>query len=163
MRIFLAIILFLFLCEIVQGAERYRVSVRIVCSDPVSKNALERKVHKLLADKNVPIAKSGELAVAELFIYANQDVDDRINPYGWSFAIAHLTNWRLIRLLHFTLNENTVLSDATKRNFVRVMQEYGILKHLNVAHVDKFEDELVDLLLDRLVKAFVMRLSTYSQ
>ena len=73
------------------AADKIPVSMVVVCADKGVGDKFTRAMtsqFKTHADYEL----TDKLPKATLFVYVNQDVEDRKNPNGWSIAIAHVNN-----------------------------------------------------------------------
>ena len=82
---------------------------------------------------------------SSLIVYAEKTVNDPRNPNGYAFAIAHTNSYEL-RLAY----ENLRGIDDVNVRAVRTVAEralrddLGLLRHLNVAHLDGLPSEKLD-------------------
>jgi hypothetical protein len=103
-----------------------------------------------------------EYPVAEIYIFVNQDVEDNINPNGWSFAVAHITNLRSLKLVEEVFKDGSSELEPIKGLAAGMMQEHGFLKHLNVAHASSVEENQIREVIGRLIAEFSKRVEGYA-
>ena len=93
-----------------------------------------------------------------MYIYAQQDVNDRINPKGWSFAVARVSNASTYYLVPKLLNNPNLEIKELGPVLVNMLQEHGFMHYMNVGHLDELTDKNISLAADDFVSAFISRL-----
>ena len=92
---------------------------------------------------------------SSLIVYAEKTVNDAKNPNGYAIAIAH-TNCYELKLAY----ENLRGIDNVNVRAVRTVAEralrddLGLLRHLNVAHLDELSAQKVDAVMKTIVSDF---------
>lgn len=136
--------------------EAVRVDFTVICDDPLVQAKLAalidgelKKDPEMIRDEKVPQRK--------LFLYAQKDINDRKNPNGWSFSIAHVSNV-VNRILASRLDEcQDVHCVDARRLTTMTAKEEGFLKHLNVAHVDELTDATMQQLVSAVFSSFAQK------
>ena len=130
------------------------VTVVVICND----DAVKKMIHESLLTQFRPL---GDLEVVDkngfssLLVYAEKTVNDPKNPNGYAFAIAHMNSYEL-RLAY----QNLRGIDDAKVKAVRTVAEralrddMGLLRHLNVAHLDELSSQKLDALTKSIVSDF---------
>ncbi len=136
------------------------VSVVVICDDDAAKKMIHDSL--LTHVRSIPdlevVDKGG---YSSLIIYAEKTVHDPRNPNGYAFAIAHTNSYEL-RLAYKNLQGiEDVKVQAVRTVSERALRdEIGLLRHLNVAHLDGLPNEKLDELTKRLVSDFHERQKT---
>jgi len=131
------------------AAERQRLSFVVIGSDKELDKRLEDGISARLLKANIEI--SDKLPQGKLFLYASQDVNDRKNTKGVSFAIAHTSNVQVALLLLDALKRKEEPSEM----LMSMAREEGFIKYLSVAHIDEASKSEINELLDSVVKTFL--------
>jgi hypothetical protein len=146
------------LATVSSGAENKRIDFSVVCSDPAAARSITGAIETEIK-KYDGFEVSSEHPSARLFVYAQQDVNDRMNTNGWSFAVAHVSNLPsqvlALRLLDSTATE----VEEVKPLLLSMLKEEGFLTHLNVAHVDELSTQALQVVMETIVGDFVTRMS----
>lgn len=137
-------------------AEPVTVSYSIICADEKVSAQLSNEIESRLS-KAEGISISQRLSSYKLFVFAQQDVGDRINNKGWSFAIAHVDNTKSYYVASKLLDSNTPNIQELQEVLISMVQEEGFMKYLNVAHIDKLDDTNLLLLVDKITANFLDR------
>lgn len=139
---------------VAQEEEKRAVTVVVICEDAAAKKMIRDSLltHlRLLRDLEV-VDKNG---YSSLIVYAEKTVNDPKNPNGYAIAIAHTNSYEL-RLAY----ENLRGIDDVKVQAVRTVaeralrEEIGLLRHLNVAHLDELSPQKVDAVTKTIVSDF---------
>jgi hypothetical protein len=133
-----------------------KVAYRIVCSDPVASQLISDAVRTRI--DAAKLQTTDKLPFKKLFIYAQQDVGDRVNANGWSFAIAHVSNQVTYFVASKLLPANGSEVNEVKTALTSMLQEEGFLTYMNVAHVDRLNATTISEVADNFVAEFVKRL-----
>jgi hypothetical protein len=133
------------------------VTVVVICDDEAAKKVIRESLlthFRPLEDLEV-VDKNG---FSSLLVYAEKTVNDPKNPNGYAFAIAHTNSYEL-RLAY----QNLRGIDDAKAKAVRTVAEralrddMGVLRHLNVAHLDELSNQKLDALTKSIVSDFQQR------
>lgn len=130
------------------------VSVAVICDDaPAKKMIHDSLLTHLRAVQEFEVINRG--GYSSLIIYAEKTVKDPRNPNGYAFAIAHTNSYEL-RLAYKNLHGiDDVKAKAVRTVAERALRDdLGLLRHLNVAHLDGLPNEKLDELTKRLVADF---------
>jgi hypothetical protein len=139
------------------GAEqesKQAVTVVVICDDDAAKKMIQESLltHlRPLQDLGV-VDKNG---FSSLIVYAEKTVNDPKNPNGYAIAIAHTSSYEL-RLAY----QNLKGINGEKVRAVRTVAEralrddIGLLRHLNVAHLDELSAQKLDALTKTIVSDF---------
>jgi hypothetical protein len=130
------------------------VTVVVLCDDAAAKKMIHDSLltHlRPLQDLEV-VDKNG---FSSLIFYAEKTVNDPKNPNGYAIAVAH-TNGYELRLAYQNLRG---IEDAKVRAVRTVAEralrdDLGVLRHLNVAHLDELSREKLDALTKSIVSDF---------
>ncbi|MGE5213704.1 MAG: hypothetical protein ACM3NN_08440 [Nitrospirota bacterium] len=130
------------------------VTVVVLCDDAAAKKMINDSLLtqlRSLPDLEV-VDKNG---FSSLIVYAQKTVNDPKNPNGYAIAIAHTNSYEL-RLAY----QNLRGIDDEKAKAVRTVAEralrddVGLLRYLNVAHLDALSQKNVDDLTKNIASAF---------
>ena len=130
------------------------VSIVVICDDDAAKKMIHDSLLKhLRALRDVEVVEKG--GYSSLIVYAEKTINDPRNPNGYVFAIAHINSYEL-RLAYKNLRGiDDVKVQAVRTVAERALQdEMGLLRHINVAHLDGLPNEQLDELTKRLVSDF---------
>ena len=130
------------------------VTVTVICDDDAAKKMIHDSLLKhLRALRDVEVVDKG--GYSSLIVYAEKTVKDPRNPDGYAFAIAHTNSYEL-RLAYKNLRGvDDVKVRAVRTVAERALRdEIGLLRHLNVAHLDGLPNEQLDTLTKRIVSDF---------
>ena len=139
---------------VAQEEEKRAVTVVVICEDAAAKKMIRDSLltHlRLLRDLEV-VDKNG---YSSLIVYAEKTVNDAKNPNGYAIAIAHTNSYEL-RLAY----ENLRGIDDVKVRAVRTVaeralrEEIGLLRHLNIAHLDELSPQKVAAVTKTIVSDF---------
>ena len=139
------------------GAEqesKQAVNVIVICDDNAAKKTIRDSLltqFRPLQDLEV-VDKNG---FSTLIVYAEKTVNDPKNPNGYAIAIAH-TNCYELRLAYQNLkgiNDEKVRAVRTVAERA-LRDDTGILRHLNVAHLDDLSAQKLDDFSRRIVSDF---------
>jgi hypothetical protein len=136
------------------------VTVTVICDDDAAKKMIRDSLLKhFRALRDLEVVEKG--GYSSLIVYAEKTVNDPRNPNGYVFAIAHINSYEL-RLAHKNLRGiDDVKVRAVRTVAERALQnETGLLRHINVAHLDELPNEKLDDLTKRLVSDFHERQKT---
>ena len=134
--------------------EKQSVSVVVICDDAGAKKTIRESLlthFRPFQDLEV-VDKNG---FSSLIIYAEKTVHDPKNPNGYAIAIAH-TNCYELKLAYQNLrgmNDEKVRAVRTVAERA-LRDDTGILRHLNVAHLDELSGEKLDDFAKRIVADF---------
>ena len=130
------------------------VTVVVICDDPAAQKMIRESLlahFRPLQDIEV-VDKNG---FSSLIVYAEKTVNDPKNPNGYAIAVAH-TNCYELRLAY----ENLRGMKDEKVKAVRTVAERalrddtGVLRHINVAHLDELSGQKLDDFTKRIVSDF---------
>jgi hypothetical protein len=95
---------------------------------------------------------------SSLIVYLEKTVNDAKNPNGYALAIAH-TNGYELRLVHENLRGiDNVMVKAVRTVAERALRnDLGVLRHLNVAHLDELSAQKLDAVTKTLASDFHQR------
>jgi hypothetical protein len=130
------------------------VSVAVICDDAAAKKMIhDSLLTHLRAVQEFEVIDRG--GYSSLIIYAEKTVKDPRNPNGYAFAIAHTNSYEL-RLAYKNLHGiDDVKAQAVRTVAERALRDdLGLLRHLNVAHLDGLPNEKLDDLTKKLVSDF---------
>lgn len=139
------------------GAEqesKQAVTVIVICDDAAAQKAIHDSLLKQFRPlQNLEVVdKNG---FSSLIVYAEKTVNDPKNPNGYAIAIAH-TNCYELKLAYQNLrgiNDEKVRAVRTVAE--RALRDHvGVLRHLNVAHLDELSDQKLDDFSKRIVSDF---------
>jgi len=139
------------------GAEqesKQAVTVVVICEDAGAKKTIRDSLlthFRPLQDLEV-VDKNG---YSSLIVYAEKTVNDPKNPNGYAIAIAH-TNCYELKLAYQNLkgiNDEKVRAVRTVAERA-LRNDTGILRHLNVAHLDDLSAQKLDDFTKRIVSDF---------
>jgi hypothetical protein len=139
------------------GAEqepKRAVTVVVICDDAAAQKAVRESLlthFRSLQDLEV-VDKNG---YSSLIVYAQKTVNDPKNPNGYAIAIAH-TNGYELRLAYQNLkgiNDEKVRAVRTVAERA-LRDDVGVLRHLNVAHLDELSGQKLDDFTKRIVSDF---------
>jgi hypothetical protein len=140
--------------NLIAKEEKQAVTVVVLCEDDAAKKMIRESL--LTHFRSLPdLEVIDKHAYSSLLVYAEKTVNDPKNPNGYAFAIAHTNSYEL-RLAY----ENLRGIDNVKVQAVRTVAEralrddLGLLRHLNVAHLDELSREKVDAMTKTIVSAF---------
>jgi hypothetical protein len=130
------------------------VTVVVICDDPAAKKTIRESLLTQFAplqDLEV-VDKNG---FSSLIVYAQKTVNDPKNPNGYAIAVAH-TNCYELKLAYQNLRG---IKDEKVRAVRTVAEralreDTGILRHLNVAHLDELSDQKLNDFAKRIVADF---------
>lgn len=131
------------------GSEaRTSVAISVICSDQAVRDGFTGALAGQLAQhRDLKLIdhdpQAGHLAQFMLYLFVNQDVNDRKNPGGWSVAVAHVNNLPLQVVAGNLVGSGDEAVKAVKPVLVDLVRNPGVLVHLNVAHVDALSEETV--------------------
>jgi hypothetical protein len=139
---------------VAEDESKQAVTIVVICDDaPAQKMIRESLLTHLRAFPDLEVVdKNG---FSSLIVYAEKTVNNPKNPNGFAFAIAH-TNCYELKLAY----QNLRGIDDPKVKAVRTVAEralredVGILRHLNVAHLDALSREKLDPLTKTIVSDF---------
>ncbi len=155
------ILLFVLLLPRISFAESYPVEFLVICEDKEAKELIEKQVTATLSKYNQFDLNKDEFPVAVFYIMANQDIDSAVNTNGWTFAIAHITNQKVISLVNeFGVHEGLEFENMY-RLLAGLIEERGFLKHLNIAHTDSLTKTSLKEIIDQFILDFAERIATY--
>jgi hypothetical protein len=130
------------------------VTVVVICDDAAAQKTIRESLlthFRPLQDIDV-VDKNG---YSSLIVYAEKTVNDPKNPNGYAIAIAH-TNCYELKLAYQNLKG---ISDEKVRAVRTVAEralrnDTGVLRHLNVAHLDELSDQKLNDFAKRIVSDF---------
>jgi len=133
------------------------VTVLVICDDAAAKKTIRESLlaHFRPLKGFEVVDKNG---YSSLIVYAEKTVNDPKNPNGYAIAIAH-TNCYELKLAYQNLRG---INDE-KLRAVRTVAERGLrddaglLRHINVAHLDELSGEKLDDFTKRIVSDFYDR------
>ena len=139
------------------GAEqdsKQAVTVLVICDDAAAQKAIRESLLKHFRPlQNFEVVdKNG---FSSLIVYAEKTVNDPKNPNGYTIAIAH-TNCYELKLAYQNLrgiNDEKVRAVRTVAERA-LRDDTGILRHLNVAHLDELSAQKLDEFTKRIVSDF---------
>ena len=140
--------------ELIAEEKSRAVTVAVICDDDAAKKMIHNSLlTHLRALPDLEVLEKG--GYSSLIIYAERTVKDPRNPNGYAFAIAHTNSYEL-RLAYKNLREiDDVKAQAVRTVAERALRDdLGLLRHLNVAHLDGLPNEKLDELTKKLVSDF---------
>jgi hypothetical protein len=155
-RLFASVCILFFSSSIAWSAEKIRVSYEVVCDNSKISRAISEAISERLKRRS-EIEVSERLPSAKLYVYAQQDVGDRVNPNGWSFAIAHASNQPTYFVGAKLLHSKEKAVEEIKPVLIEMLQEQGFIRYMNVAHLDEFSEKSLSILADNAVDEFLKR------
>jgi mannose/fructose/N-acetylgalactosamine-specific phosphotransferase system component IIB len=140
--------------SMVAEQEKRAVTVVVLCDDAAAKKMIRESL--LTHFRSLPdLEVVDKHAYSSLIVYAEKTVNDAKNPNGYALAIAHTNSYEL-RLAY----ENLRGIDNVKVGAVRTVAErallddVGLLRHLNVAHLDELSQQKLDAVTKTIVSDF---------
>lgn len=139
------------------GAEqksKQAVTVVVICDDAAAQKMIRESLlthFRPLQDLEV-VDKNG---FSSLIVYAEKTVNDPKNPNGYAIAIAHTNSYEL-RLAYQNLkgiNDEKVRAVRTVAERA-LRDDLGLLRYLNVAHLDELSAQKLDALTKSIVSKF---------
>lgn len=139
------------------GAEqesKQAVTVVVLCDDAAAQKMIRESLLKQfrpLQDLEV-VEKNG---FSSLIVYAEKTVNDPKNPDDYAFGFAH-TNCYELKLAYQNLrgiNDEKVRAVRTVAERA-LRDDIGLLRHLNVAHLDELSSQKLDALTKNIVSNF---------
>lgn len=137
------------------AAEPLKVEYQIVCDDPAVSEKLSAAVEANFKKLNLEV--TDRLPRAKLFIYAQRDVNDRVNVGGWSFAIVHTSNAAIYFVAAKLISSEAPAVNEVKPALLSMVREDGFLTYMNVAHADRLTSENIDQIIQSAVRSFAER------
>lgn len=137
------------------AAEPVKVAYQVICDD----RAVAEQV-SVAIEENLRMFKlqvTDRLPKSKLFVYAQRDFNDRVNPEGWSFAIAHVSNTPTYYVAAKLISSNSDEVNAVKPALLSMAREDGYLTYMNVAHADRLTPENVAIIVHAVVQSFAER------
>lgn len=132
------------------------VAFMVVCDDASVREKLTSRLGELL-EGQVGYVIRKEFPSAQLIVYANRDANDRINPKGYSIAVAHVSNAEVVFLAKKLLVEKPTEDESLKQVLTAMLKEHGMLDYLNVIHMDEATDVEIDALSRAVVAEFTAK------
>ena len=137
--------------------EKRAVSVVVLCEDAAAQKMIRESLlthFRPLKDLDVV----DKHAYSSLIVYAEKTVNDPKNPNGYALAIAHTNSYEL-RLAYENLRGiDNVMVKAVRSVAERALrQDLGVLRHLNVAHLDELSAQKLDAVTKTIVSDFYER------
>ena len=130
------------------------VTIVVLCDDAAAQKMIRESLLKQfrpLQDLEV-VDKNG---FSSLVVYAQKTVNDPKNPNGYALGIAH-TNCYELRLAYQNLrgiNDEKVRAVRTVAERA-LRDDLGLLRHLNVAHLDELSAQKLDAVTKTIVSDF---------
>ena len=115
------------------------VDFTVICDDEEIREKLTSMLRTEVM-KNPDLIWDAKLPARKLFLYAQKDINDRKNPNGWSFAISHVSNLPNQILAARLMKCDVPQCEEVKKLAYAMVKEEGMLKHMNVAHLDEVSD-----------------------
>jgi len=137
------------------AAEPLKVAYQIVCDDSAVSERLSAAVEANFKKFNLEV--TDRLPRAKLFIYAQRDVNDRVNVDGWSFAIVHASNAATYFVAAKLISSEAPAVNEVKPALLSMVRENGFLTYMNVAHADRLTSENIDQITQSAVRSFAER------
>ncbi|WP_137719244.1 hypothetical protein [Methylobacillus flagellatus] len=134
-----------------------KVAYLVVCDDETVIKTLSEKIDERMKQAKFEVTEN--LPQLKLIVYAQHDINDRVNANGWSFAIAHVTNYPTYFVAAKLLKSESAEAKAVGPVISNMLQYDGFLTYINVAHVDKFDEKTIAILLDNIVGEFAKRVN----
>lgn len=139
------------------AAESTKVAYLVVCDDAAVTKNLSEAIEGRLKKANLEVTE--KLPHGKLIVYAQQDINDRVNSNGWSFAITHVTNYPTYFIAAKLLQSESTEAKSVEPAIVNMLQRDGFLTYINVAHADKLDESSIAVVLDYVVGEFAKRVS----
>ena len=139
---------------VAEEKETRAVTVVVLCEDATAKKMIRESLLKhLRALPDLQVVDKG--GYSSLIVYAEKTVSDAKNPNGYAIAIAH-TNGYELRLAYENLRGvDNVMVKAVWTVAERALRDnLGVLRHLNVAHLDELSAQKLDAVTKTLVSDF---------
>ena len=139
---------------VAEQESKQAVTVVVICDDAAAQKMIRESLlthFRALRDLEV-VDKTG---FSSLIVYAEKTVNDPKNPNGYAIAIAHTNSYEL-RLAYQNLkgiNDEKVRAVQTVAERA-LRDDIGLLRHLNVAHLDELSGQKLDDLTKRIVSDF---------
>lgn len=137
------------------AGEPLKVAYQVVCDDSAASEKLSAAVEENFKKFNLEVTE--RLPRAKLFIYAQRDVNDRVNVDGWSFAIVHASNTPTYFVAAKLISSETPAVNEVKPALLSMVREDGFLTYMNVAHADRLTPENIAQIIQSAVKSFAER------
>jgi hypothetical protein len=142
---------------VAEEEETRAVTVVVLCEDDAAKKMIRESLlthFRPLKDLNVV----DKHAYSSLIVYAEKTVNDPKNPSGYALAIAHTNSYEL-RLAYDNLRGiDNVMVKAVRTVAERALRDdLGVLRHLNVAHLDELSAQKLDAVTKTIVSDFHQR------
>ena len=132
-----------------------KVSYQVVCADPRLEKQFSTAIKRRILATGLNM--TDRLPKAKLLIYINQDINDSINPDGYSIAVAHLTNYATYFLASKLIEGKSAEAEAVRPAIMSMLREEGFMTHINVAHIDKMNEKNIALVANALVDEFAAK------
>jgi hypothetical protein len=139
---------------VAEEEETRAVSVLVICDDATTKKMIRDSLLKhLRALRDLEVVDRG--GYASLIVYAEKTVNNARNPNGYAIAIVHTDSYEL-RLAYENLRGiNDVKVKAVRTVAERALRDdLGVLRHVNVAHLDELSSDKLDDVTKKIVSDF---------
>jgi len=143
-----------FSANVAAQEEKRAVTVVVLCEDAGAQKMIRESLlahFRSLSELEVV----DKHAYSSLIVYAEKTVNDPKNPNGYAIAVAHTNSYEL-RLAYENLRgiDNVMVKAVRTVAESALRQDLGLLRHLNVAHLDELSREKVDAVTKTLVSDF---------
>lgn len=139
------------------AAEPFSVQVTVVCSnDHVAQGLLSALKAGL---KEQGYAKGKPWPMMRLVVYAQQTVNNRKNPDGWSIGVAHAYFEPLLAAVFHMMKGNppALPSGKTGQLAMMLLHSQGTLTYLSVLNLDHLDDHMIPLVAGNIINTFSER------
>lgn len=137
------------------AAEPTKVAYAVICDNEAVGTKLSSAIEQRL--KLAKLEVTTKLPKAKLIVYAQQDLNDRVNRKGWSFAIAHVTNYPTYVVAAKLLGKNIKEVSPIEPALISMLNQEGFMTYMNVAHTDELSEQNISVILDSAVTEFSKR------
>ncbi|MEW6598214.1 MAG: hypothetical protein AB1429_12045 [Pseudomonadota bacterium] len=130
------------------------IAYMVVCEDPALGDKISGRIGALIKAEPGYVVRD-KFPLEKLILFVSRDKDDRVNPNGYSIAIAHVSNVKAAFLGQALLVEKPTGDERVRQTLTSMLLDQGMLEHINVAHMDQTTDGGIDDLTRGVVRVFL--------
>lgn len=141
-------------------AEPVPVSIEVFGENAEAAMRLKRSLEDHIKEYAEVQVRNDKYPHLQLHVAIQQDINDRKNPNGWSFAIVHVSNIDTVHVAEQLAKSSDPSVQEVMPNIANMIREQGFVKYINVAHIDEFSKKNIDIVGCNIISEFVKRIPT---
>ena len=150
----IVLLAFLFFPQHLHAEEARALELTIVSGNDHSiEESFKKEILVQLTSNDIALRKA---ATKKLYILINRDINDDINPQGWSIALAHVNGFHIPAIVEL-LDKKYQPTEKMLELLAPLILQHGFLNHLSSIHMSRGDEQQIQNAAKSIVETFVSK------